>query len=321
MFCTSSKHDRLLSSRFIDRQSAFTIVELLIVIVVIAILATLTIVGYTGIQDNARKANLKGSLTQYSKSLEIYKLDNTDTYPPNLSTINLASNTNTTLSYTPVNTANPPAYCLQATSTTNTDLIYHINASNPTPGEGGCIITNLVSNPQPSSSSSGYGTTGNHTITWYSGINALGGNGYVKSVPNVGNGDGRSFRMDILLQPGTDYTFTSYIRITAGPAGGVTGMTVRYDTWGNFAGTSCNTVNPGLSVWARITCHFTTPDTSYIGNYGVVISTIGSTTTTIDTSNWIITQSSAFYDYADGSSAGWSWSGTANNSTSTGPAL
>ncbi|OYX53307.1 hypothetical protein B7Y92_03415 [Candidatus Saccharibacteria bacterium 32-50-13] len=51
----------------------FTIVELLIVIVVIAILAAITIVAYNGIQDRARSAALRSDLTQIDKQLKLFQ--------------------------------------------------------------------------------------------------------------------------------------------------------------------------------------------------------------------------------------------------------
>ncbi|HBO64840.1 TPA: hypothetical protein DD425_02680 [Candidatus Saccharibacteria bacterium] len=53
----------------------FTIVELLIVIVVIAILASITIVAYTGVQANARDSIRKSDLASLQKALEINFLD------------------------------------------------------------------------------------------------------------------------------------------------------------------------------------------------------------------------------------------------------
>lgn len=54
----------------------FTIVELLIVIVVIAILATITIVSYNGITKRANVTSLKADLTQFGKSQEVYRVAN-----------------------------------------------------------------------------------------------------------------------------------------------------------------------------------------------------------------------------------------------------
>ena len=52
--------------------SGFTIVELLIVIVVIAILAAISIVAYNGIQQRARDTERMVELTSLQKALEIY---------------------------------------------------------------------------------------------------------------------------------------------------------------------------------------------------------------------------------------------------------
>lgn len=58
----------------------FTIVELLIVIVVIAILAAISIVAYNGIQDRTRAAVVQNDLTSAKKKLMLFKVDK-DKYP------------------------------------------------------------------------------------------------------------------------------------------------------------------------------------------------------------------------------------------------
>jgi type II secretion system protein G len=58
----------------------FTIVELLVVIVVIAILAAITIVAYNGIQGRANVAKTQSDLKSIQKLLELYKADNS-VYP------------------------------------------------------------------------------------------------------------------------------------------------------------------------------------------------------------------------------------------------
>ena len=58
----------------------FTIVELLIVIVVIAILAAISVVAYTGIQERARRSHLLSDITVIKKAMEIYKVSYND-YP------------------------------------------------------------------------------------------------------------------------------------------------------------------------------------------------------------------------------------------------
>ena len=56
-------------------KSAFTIVELLIVIVVIAILAAITIVAYNGVQQRARDTERATELSSIQKALELYWAD------------------------------------------------------------------------------------------------------------------------------------------------------------------------------------------------------------------------------------------------------
>ena len=65
-------------------QSAFTIVELLVVIVVIAILAAITVVAYTGITQKAIASVLQSDLDNASRQLKLYYTDN-GSYPTSLS--------------------------------------------------------------------------------------------------------------------------------------------------------------------------------------------------------------------------------------------
>jgi general secretion pathway protein G len=61
-------------------RSGFTIVELLVVIVVIAILAAITVVAYNGIQDRAEASKTASAIQAYKKALTLYKIDN-GSYP------------------------------------------------------------------------------------------------------------------------------------------------------------------------------------------------------------------------------------------------
>lgn len=56
----------------------FTIVELLIVVVVIAILATITIVSYNGIQNRAHDSAVKSDLSAFAKQYEINAINSSD---------------------------------------------------------------------------------------------------------------------------------------------------------------------------------------------------------------------------------------------------
>lgn len=58
------------------KQKGFTIVELLIVIVVIAVLAAVTIVAYNGIQSRAYMSKAVSIVDDVVKIVELYKVDN-----------------------------------------------------------------------------------------------------------------------------------------------------------------------------------------------------------------------------------------------------
>ncbi len=57
-------------------KSGFTVVELLIVIVVIAILATITVTTYNGIQKRSRDVARQTDVAAIQKALELYRMDN-----------------------------------------------------------------------------------------------------------------------------------------------------------------------------------------------------------------------------------------------------
>jgi len=57
------------------KQKGFTIVELLIVIVVIAILAAITVVAYNGIQTRSENAKTVAAVSAWAKAIRMYETD------------------------------------------------------------------------------------------------------------------------------------------------------------------------------------------------------------------------------------------------------
>ena len=111
---------------------AFTIVELLIVVVVIAILAAITIVSYNGITKSAKETTLKSDLSTAAKQLQLDKV-RTGSYPTNKD--NLKTSAGTDFAYTPgTNT-----FCLQASSSSLPGKTFHITEAGSIE-EGNCPI-------------------------------------------------------------------------------------------------------------------------------------------------------------------------------------
>lgn len=114
----------------------FTIVELLIVVVVIAILAAITIVAYNGIRDRAQDSAAKSSVEQAYKKLEVYKTTNS-AYPAQLSDTGIIAGSGTTFGYTRLN--NNTEACVSATVGTK---VYSMqNGSAMVQGDCGQVIT------------------------------------------------------------------------------------------------------------------------------------------------------------------------------------
>jgi prepilin-type N-terminal cleavage/methylation domain-containing protein len=135
-----NKHKRqFISSLFNDvsHSKGFTIVELLIVIVVIAILATITIITYTGILNRVRVGVVSSNLESASKLLAIDNATN-GTYPASLSAANsgngLPSNPGTTYTYNYTSSNN--SFCL---SEIDGGVSYMISNSNSVPVLGMCL--------------------------------------------------------------------------------------------------------------------------------------------------------------------------------------
>ena len=92
-----------------SESKGFTIVELLVVIVVIAILAAITIVSYTGISNKAVASSIQSDLDNASKALKLFQVDNM-AYPATIST-NCSTN--------PTTTTPPTNLCLKISSANN----------------------------------------------------------------------------------------------------------------------------------------------------------------------------------------------------------
>ena len=112
-------------------KNAFTIVELLVVIVVIGILAAISIVSYSGISNRAKIATLQSDLSNASKQIKLFQAtENSNSYPtanncqaPDATEICLKPSSGNVFAYVPSNSTNPKTFILKATNGT---LVYQI---------------------------------------------------------------------------------------------------------------------------------------------------------------------------------------------------
>lgn len=91
------------------KQTGFTIVELLIVIVIIGILAAITIVAYNGIQNRTYDTAIQSDVTNFAKKIEVFYVDN-GKYPTTLSELDSLGVTASSNSY--ATHVNAVMYCI-----------------------------------------------------------------------------------------------------------------------------------------------------------------------------------------------------------------
>jgi len=118
------------------QNKGFTIVELLIVIVVIAILAAITIVSYNGIVERAKISSIVSDLSSSYQQLAVESVDG-GIYPASAAAVNggqgLKASSGTVLQYNYDSSSN--TYCLSAT---NGSLVYRITSNNNVAIQGAC---------------------------------------------------------------------------------------------------------------------------------------------------------------------------------------
>ncbi len=209
------------------KQHGFTIVELLIVIVVIGILAAISIVAYTGIQQRAVVASLTLDLDNASKLLKLFQVDNS-AYPATIncaiadSAVNKCIKSSNGTTYQYLATTTPQLFCVTATNGTSS---YNISQDNQ-PTTGPCPVLRL--DASNSLSYSGAGTT-------WSDLSANANNGSLMNGVGYSSINGGALNFD-----GVD----DYVTVNSTPA-------LNFSSNGNF--TISVWINPAIvsSTWRR----------------------------------------------------------------------
>lgn len=298
----------------------FTIVELLIVIVVIAILAAISIVAYRGVQDRANASSASARVTQVATKLKLYYVEH-ESYPTLLSEADIQDVSN--LQYTVDNVANPKTYCI--TATTANKSYYQNTTTAATPTAGGCpghgvggvqALTNYVLNPNIANTTAVFlNNSANASL-------AVSGGAAVATITANPTSVGNGMRFDTGGSAGNFYSAKLRVRGT----GSAVGRTTYAQLWDSA--TRARSSDFVLSSsWQDIDVVASTQTTGAIKLYiyfaGAAGWAIGDTVQVTQPAVYQVTgtgqQASA--GFFSGDSPNWIWNGTPNNSTSTGPAL
>ena len=322
---TAKKVNTPLSKAKPSTSSAFTIVELLIVIVVIAILAAITIISYGGISQRAKESATKTTVSSIARRLEVYKTTSSENqYPQMLSALGVGSSEAKSLGYTTGIAGSSPTFCLYGDAGSKRFIATNDNLS---PREGNCAVTNLVANPNfalntTGWSTNGYGTNGVATATRIESIGPTGGAAMrtLWSVIAVGAGHSSGMNAGSIAAP-VGKTYTASVWVRANQLVPTAMIRVQYGSVPTSADGPAVTIQP--NQWTRLSVTFTTKELA-TGFYvqGRINDLSGlSDGLTFDVTNYMLTEGDTLFNYADGDSSGWSWSGTRGASTSSGLAL
>ena len=226
------------------KQTGFTIVELLIVVVVIAILASITIVSYNGISTRAKESAAQSAISQVLKKVSVHAISNGDTFPDTLAEAGITNGGSVAYQYSANNTSTPKGFCVTATVQ---GLSYHSAQSytytatttqtlnRPAPTVGACpghssggaeVVTNFVKNPNfENNTTNGWLTRSSGTISIVSNEKRTGN--YSMRVVTPGNGldDGASMNPSATSNPlsglfasgvGGDHRGSAWVKAPAG---------------------------------------------------------------------------------------------------------
>lgn len=299
-----------------QRQLAFTIVELLIVIVIIGILAAITIVAYNGIQKRAQAAASQSAASQVVQKLATYQITN-GSYPTQLSDVGITDGS-TTYQYTVDNSATPATYCV--TTTTGSTSYFINNTTTTTPAQGGCpgdgqggqsAITNLIVNPSFESGANSWSTNASAVISGISSESYFGSSS-LKVISAGSKDSGASTLVD--TNTAGSYRFT--VEVKCATVGVMLRALIDEYNNGVYVGQASQNFTTTGS-WQQVSLTKAVTSDQIRPAVRALSTDASSRTFMIDAA--MVTAGTTLYSYAAGDSPNWKWNGAPNASTSTGP--
>ena len=309
--------------KWAQKYKGFTIVELLIVVVVIAILAAITIVAYNGIQNRAKVVAVQAEVSQASTKIDIYAATNDGQYPNALGD---AGVTNTdSLQYT----GGGAAYCLTGTKY---NMSYYTNNTTNSTSVGACPGHALNGVPAVTISNLNINSSFEYSDDPLMGYSANNASSSLSVTPDRAKNGSSSLLVTAVSETNGYNGLLRYYRVTAGKTYTFSAwvyLPAAYSTAGvaattNGAGTPVKQGNfvTATGSWTRTSVTFS-PTTT--GNASLYVITSSSSKPTVGATFYVdsvmFTEGDTLYNYADGGSPGWSWAGIPHASASSGPAL
>ncbi len=306
-----------------NKQPGFTIVELLIVVVVIAILAAITIVAYAGIQQRARESAVSSSVSQAKKKLEVYKVEK-GSYPLT-NDFSLAGITDPSVNYQ-YTSSDGLSFCVTGTIA-NTS--YKVSNTSPL-SKGGCpghnqsgivAITNKVANPSfetvSGSTVVGIQSVPDRGLAEASTIGVQSGIRSLKITPLHTSTDSFVTISNPGIQANTTYTaLLTYTLVDQLNSPG--SPRFRFNIGG--ADMASSTSYPKTPGTHQIRWTFSVGESNAINFLRIMPGgTLNEVPVYFD--NLMIVEGDYSGGYYDGNSPNWIWVGAPNNSTSIGPPL
>lgn len=306
--------------KWAKNQTGFTIVELLIVVVVVAILAAITIVAYNGVRQRAVNSAVQANVGQAGKKIQSYKAVNAEAAPSEATysaDLGLPAST-PSATYDYYTSTDQGNYCISVTDTTTSPEVGYAHTSKSNGVVPGRCVKNLATNPsfEVGSGSTVPGLSESTRVTVTSTTsNAIYGDRSVLLTP-IYTGGYDTFIALASWGIQTNTTYATSISYTALETLG-NNPRFRFNIGGVDLQSGSSPQTPGQH---RIGWTYAVGASNTL-NFIRIMPGGMQGTPPIYIDGLMITATPIVYQYGDGSMPNWSWTGAAHASTSFGPAL